>query len=214
MVVKQAIPGMQGFDCNSVLSDAQAAALKAAGYDFCLRYAPRQLDNFRYNLTNPEMIRILNAGLALMVVQHVANDNWEPTDELGKEYGEYCAQYCLKTIQLPLGVNVWLDLEMVKSGTPLADTINYCNEWYAAVNAAGYIPGIYIGYQPGIDHISLYEALNFQHYWKAYNYDDGVATRGFQMIQRTQLTVAGVEIDPDTISADLLGDLPNLLFNS
>src|SRR5277367_3389825 len=116
---KQATAGMTGADINAVLSDAQCAGLKAAGLDFVLRYAPRQLDNFRYNLTNPEMIRILNAGLALMVVQHVSPDNWEPTTELGKQYGEYVAGYCIKTVQLPAGVSVWLDLEMVKSGTPI-----------------------------------------------------------------------------------------------
>lgn len=207
MTVQTATPGTLGFDVNQPLSAAQAAAFKDAGYSFCLRYAPRQLDTNRYNLTNPEMGRILQAGLALMVVQHVAPDNWVPTDILGKQYGEYVAGYCLKTVQLPKGANVWLDLEMVKPLTPVADTINYATEWWNAVNAAGYVPGIYVGYQPGLTPAELYR-LPFQHYWKAYNYDDGVPGRGFQMLQEPQQTLDGISFDPDKIQTDNKGGLP------
>jgi hypothetical protein len=214
MTVKSATAGMKGFDVNQTLNAVQAAAFKSTGYDFCIRYAPRHLDTFPYNLTNPEMNRILNAGLALMVVQHVAADNWEPTDELGKQYGEYCAEYCTKTVVLPKGVSVWLDLEMVKPGTPIADTISYCTEWYNAVNAAGYLPGLYCGYQPGLSAEELYKNLPFTAYWKAYNYDDGVATRGFQVIQGIAKMLNGIQFDPNIIQADNLGDLPMLLYNS
>lgn len=212
MVVKQATAGMQGADINAVLSDAQCVGLKAAGLDFVLRYAPRELDAYRYNLTNPEMLRILNAGLALMVVQHVSPDNWEPTAELGKSYGEYMADFLSKTVQMPKGVSAWLDLEMVKSGTPVADTINYANEWYNAVNAAGYVPGVYVGFAAGLNAEELYSKLQFKAYAKAYNYDDGVATRGFQWIQHPQKEIAGVMVDPGTIQADHLGGLPFLLY--
>ncbi len=202
---------MKMVDIDSVLSLAQATALKEAGIDGVLRYAPRQLDTYRYNLTNPEMLRILQAALALSVVQHVAPDGWEPTAELGTQYGNYMADYCTKTIQLPKGVTVWLDLEMVKSGTPLADTLGYVNEWYKAVNAAGYSCGLYVGYQPGADPHSLYEGVDMHLYWKGYNYDDGVATRGFCMVQHPQQTIAGLQVDPDTVQSDNLGGLPMFL---
>jgi hypothetical protein len=212
MTVKAATPNMQGADIDSVLSLAKATELKANGIDFVLRYAPRQLDTYLYNLTNPEMLRILQAGIALMVVQHVANDGWEPTEELGASYGKYMADFCTKTIQLPKGVNVWLDLEMVKIGTPIADTISYATAWWDAVNAAGYVPGLYVGYQPGLTAEELYKNLPFRSYWRSYNYDDGVSTRGFCMIQHPEKTIAGLQIDPDTIQADQLGGLPFLLF--
>lgn len=212
MVAKQATAGMQGADINSVLSDAQCVGLKAAGLDFVLRYAPRELDTYRYNLTNPEMLRILKAGIALMVVQHVAANSWEPSEELGGQYGNYMSDYCAKTIQLPKGVTVWLDLEMVKIGTPIADTLNYVNEWCKVVVGAGYTCGLYVGYQPGADPHSLYEGLSVDMYWKAYNYDDGVATRGFCMVQHPQKEIAGIMVDPDTIQADQLGGLPFLLY--
>ena len=214
MVVKAASSGMKGADIDSVLSLAQATALKEAGIDFILRYAPRQLDNYLYNATNPEMLRILQAEIAFGIVQHVSPDGWQPTAELGKSYGEYCAQYCLKTVQLPKGVGVWLDLEMVKLGTPIADVISYATEWWNAVNAAGYVPGLYVGYQPILNAQELYSNLPFKAYWKAYNYDDGVATRGFCMVQHPQQTIAGMQVDPDTVEADNFGGLPMFLYNS
>jgi hypothetical protein len=211
MVVKVATAGMQGADINSVLSEPQCTELKASGLDFVLRYAPRQLYTYRYNLTNPEMLRILNAGLALMVVQHVNPGEWSPTEELGKSYGQYMADFLAKTVQVPQGVSVWLDLEMVNKWSGVSDIINYCTEWYNAVKAAGYVPGLYVGYQSGLTPNELYLKLPFKAYWKAYNYDDGVATRGFQMIQHTQQTLNGIPYDPNTIQADNLGDLPMLL---
>lgn len=213
MTVKQATPS-QGFDVNQSLNAAQASAFKSAGYDFCIRYVPRKFDTFPYNLTNPEMGRILQAGLSLMVVQHVSPDNWIPTTDLGKSYGEYAANYCDKTVQLPKGVSVWLDLEMVKPGTPIADTIGYATEWWNAVNAAGYSASLYVGYAAGLNAEELYSKLPFKSYGKAYNYDDGVATRGFQLIQHTQKTLNGISFDPDSIQADNFGDLPFVLSTS
>lgn len=214
MIVKTATTGMQGADIDSVVSLQQAIDLKQSGIDFLLRYAPRQLDNYRYNATNVEMLRILQAGIAFGIVQHVSRDNWEPTAELGKAYGEYAANYCLKTVQLSFGVNVWLDLEMVKPGTPISDVINYATQWYNAVNEAGYVPGVYVGYQPILSAEELYKNLPFAHYWKAFNYDDGVATRGFQMIQHPQQTMNGLTFDPNTVQSDALGGLPIFLFPS
>lgn len=214
MVVRQATAGMKGADINSVLSADQCAALKEAGLSFVMRYAPRKLDNFLYNLTNAEQGRILAARLGLAVVQHVSPDNWTPTADLGKQYGEYMANYCLKTIQLVKGVGAWLDLEMVKPGTPIADTIGYATEWWSAVNAAGYNPGLYCGYQPGLSSDELYRNLPFQFYWRSYNYDDGVTTRGYCLVQHPQQTIAGLQVDPDTVQADNLGGLPMFLYPS
>lgn len=206
MIAKAAGSGQLGFDVDQPLSVGQAAAFKAAGYEFCLRYAPRQLDNNRNNLTNPERDRILQAGLSLIVVQHVALDNWQPNAELGKQYGEYVSNYCLKTVQLLKQVGVFLDLEMVNPSSTVADVIGYATGWWNAVNAAGYTPGLYVGYQPGLNASELYKNLPFKSYWKAYNYDDGVAVRGFQMIQEPQKELNGISFDPNRTQVDNLGD--------
>ncbi|WP_183558627.1 DUF1906 domain-containing protein [Mucilaginibacter sp. SP1R1] len=204
--VKQATPGLRGFDVNFILSATDAQHLKAAGYDFCIRYIPRNVNLLNGNLTNSEALRILNAGLALMAVQHVALPGWVPSADLGTAYGNYAALYAKQVVGLPPGMNIWLDLEEVAQGTPAAGVIAYCNAWYKEVETAGYEPGIYVGYGPGLTSQQLYNNLSFKHYWQAYN-GPNVATRGFQLLQKTQKTVAGIVIDPNITQADNLGDV-------
>jgi hypothetical protein len=204
--IQQAAAGLTGFDVNQVLSAANAQALKNAGYDFCVRYVPRTSSPSLApgNLTNAEAVNILNAGLALMAVQHVANPGWVPTAALGTSYGSYAATYASEIVGLPPGINIWLDLEEVATDSSATDIIAYCQAWYAAVESAGYVPGIYVGYGVILSSSQLYNDLSFQHYWRAYN-GPQVATRGYQVIQKTQVTVDGIEIDPDVTQDDNLG---------
>lgn len=203
--VKQAAPGLTGFDVNSVLTAAQALTLKNDGYTFCIRYIPRTPDLVRGNLSNAEALHILNAGLALMAVQHVAQPGWQPSASLGTQYGNYAGVYAKEIVGLPSGVNIWLDMEEVAQSAPEADVIAYCQAWYNAVNEAGYTPGVYVGYGPGLNPQQLYAKLSFKHYWRAYN-GPTVATRGYQLIQKTQKNIASTVIDPNITQNDELGD--------
>jgi hypothetical protein len=203
--VKQATAGA-GFDVNQPLSGAQAAAFKAAGMDFCIRYLPRTPALISGNLTAKEIEIILTAGLSLMAVQHVAMPGWEPNAALGLEYGSYAAQYA-KEISLAPGINLWLDLEGVGRRVKAEDVIAYCQAWYTAVSASGYVPGLYVGWNVVLSDQQLYD-LPFAHYWKAYNCDQSIPTEGWQILQHPQLRMSGIEYDPDTIQADELGDLP------
>lgn len=211
--VQQATVGASGFDVNQVLSATDAQSLKDAGYDFCIRYIPRTEKLIAGNLTYSEALDILNAGLALMVVQHVAHPGWKPSAALGAAYGSYAATYVQQFVGLPAGVNIWCDLEGVAKGTSAGNVIAYCQEWYNAVEAAGYIPGIYIGYDVVLSPVQLYQDLPFQHYWRAYN-GPHVATRSYQLIQKTMVSVSGIPIGPDIIQSDNLGDLPYWLSNA
>lgn len=205
--VQQASAGSSGFDVNQVLSAADAQGLKDSGYDFCIRYIPRTENLIAGNITYTEAQNILSAGLALMVVQHVALPGWSPAAELGTAYGSYAAIYVQQFVGLPTGVNIWCDLEGVASGTTAWDVIAYCQAWYNAVKSAGYIPGIYVGYDVVLSPDQLYQDLSFKHYWRAYN-GPQVATRGYQLIQKTEKTINGITIDPDIIQSDELGGLP------
>jgi hypothetical protein len=211
MVVKQAIAGSKGFDVDGPLSSSQALAMKSSGYDFCIRYIPRTAALWDGNITASEMSRILEAGLALSIVQHVAMSPWYPNAAIGSEYGEYAGIYA-KSIGLPEGINIWLDLEEV-GDSHSQDIINYCNNWFLEVNSAGYVPGIYVGWQTGLSDQQLYD-LPFAHYWAAYNCDQTIPTRGFQMRQSIQKTLNGVEFDPNTVTPDQLGGLPIFLFSA
>lgn len=205
--VKTATAGALGFDVNQNLSAAQAAGFKSAGYDFCIRYLPRTAPLTKGNLTSTEIKNILEAGLALMAVQHCPEPGWSPSAALGMQYGQYAAEYAVE-IGLPPGMSVWLDLEGV---IPLLaqGVRDYCYAWYNAVGsqAAGYVPGLYVGFGTGLTPQELYEDLPFRHYWKAYN-GPSLPVRGYQIIQETVKLMEGISFDPNRLVADNLGGLP------
>jgi hypothetical protein len=199
--IQQAPPNVLGFDINADVS-AYATQFVQAGYHYCLRYIPfAQPIPSDEDLTTAEAEAILDAGLGLMVVQHPPFD-FAPTGELGTQYGNRAVQY-LQQIGIPPGLNVWCDLEgVVNSGQPVID---YCNEWCAALSGAGYVPGLYVGVGTGLNDQQLYD-LAFQHYWAAYNTNQSIPVRGWQMQQAQQSTSIGnLSYDDDTTQTDALG---------
>jgi hypothetical protein len=210
--VQRAPAGLKGFDANTPLTASTAAAFYAAGYRFCVRYVGRT-QMASYDLTAAEAQTILESGLALMIVQHVLEPGWSPTQSLGMEYGANAAAFS-KQIGVPAGVNVWCDLEGVSTSSAASDVAAYCNAWAAEVSAAGYLPGLYIGWEPGLSGSQLYD-LAFDHYWGAYNVD-GVSKpspRGFQLQQKEGSggTIGGVSTesyDDDWTELDGEGGTP------
>ena len=179
----QAAPaGVKGFDANVVITESQADAFWKAGFRFAVRYVGRR-EMASWDLSAPEAAMLLSRGFALMIVQHVRSGEWMPTAGLGAEYGANAA-YFGRRIGFPPGVNVWLDLESVSSRAGTADVMAYCDAWYAKVAGAGYVPGVYVGWQPGLSGADLYE-LRFRHYWAAYNVagHSRPAPRGYQLVQ-------------------------------
>jgi Domain of unknown function (DUF1906) len=71
-------PGLHGIDTNTVLDDRHCRAAKAHGFTFCLRYVSRGERQQANDLHEAEARTILNTGLALMPVQHVARAGWSP----------------------------------------------------------------------------------------------------------------------------------------
>lgn len=208
--VQPATPGVKGFDANTTITASIAQAFVAKGYEFCVRYVGRT-QMASYDLTSSEAKTILAHGLALMVVQHVLNPGWMPTQDLGATYGANAAKFS-KQIGVPPGVSVWCDLESVSGDASAADVIAYCNAWYDAVAASGYTPGLYVGYQPGLTAQQLYSSLKFKSYWGAYNInsDEIPAVRGLQLKQKvgTGGTIGGLTTetyDDDVTLTDNLG---------
>jgi hypothetical protein len=206
MLVKTASP-CNGFDVNQQLLPGEALAFKNAGYDFCIRYLPRAADLIAGNLTNIELEKVLlEEGLCVMAVQHCPEPGWSPSDPLGSKYGNFAAQYA-ESIGYPKGASIYLDLETPSSAATAQDCIDYVHSWVAAVESVGYLAALYIGYGVPLTPKQLYD-LPVKSYWSAYNYDDGVATRGFQIVQHIQKTLNEITFDPNTIKVDDLGDLP------
>jgi len=140
-----------------------------------------------------------------MAVQHVAPPGWSPNTNLGTLYGDYAAKYAAQVAGLPVGMNLWCDLEGIATGTAVADVVAYCQAWYHSVHTAGYVPGIYVGYDVVLSSEQLYNDISFQHYWRAYN-GPYVATRGFQLVQHTAINLNGFSIYPNTTQNDGSGD--------
>jgi hypothetical protein len=198
---------------------AAAKLMKAADYDFVVRYVRRSA-NHAYDITASELLGLLQAGLGVMLVQHVAPPNWQPIAANGKGYAAIAVDHAQK-VGYPLGATLWCDLEGVASREwpPMApDVIGYCNAWCDRASSGGYIPGLYVGDSCGLTALQLYRELRFQEYWSAYNLnlDNFPAVRGVQMLQHpyppADRRVAGIDFkyQEDVIRPDALGGSPML----
>jgi hypothetical protein len=208
--------GVTGFDADRHITAEVAVAFQRHGYQFCVRYVRRDTVN-PHDITHDEAAGLLEAGLGLMVVQHVAPAPWTPTADLGAAYGATAATEA-HHLGLPSGVTVWCDLEGVAAGTPEKQVIDFCNRWHSEAASAGFVPGLYVGDSPGLGPTQLYRSLRFVHYWSAYNLNDDAlpAVRGVQMKQRRAgkadvVTGHRLEFQVDIVHADALGGLPTLL---
>jgi len=194
--------GARGFDCNFHVTPEIARQRRAKGETFCARYVRRE-QRHDYDLTRSEVDTILNAGLGLIVVQHVAPEGWVPSAALGVKYGTIAADETT-TLLLPPGTMVTLDLEGVKVGTPAREVIAYCNNWHSVVASAGFMPLLYVGFDPGLTAKQLYHDLRFTRYWGAYNIRERwvPAVRGFCLQQGTD---PNHDFDRDVATTDALG---------
>jgi hypothetical protein len=206
--------GLRGFDANTVVSAATAAAYVALGFRFAVRYVKREQPHSN-DITTGEALTILDSGMALMLVQHVQSaESWRPTIGLGDRYGQNAADHA-RSVGYLSGATLWCDLEGVALGTPAKDVIDYCNHWWQRVKDAGFEPGLYVGWRAGLSAHDLYSKLKFSRYWAAYNLnrDQYPATRGVQMQQGPARAADkpaqhAIDIDTDLVQKDAVGDLP------
>jgi hypothetical protein len=202
--IQSAPSGALGLDADTVITLTVGQQFAQQGYLFCLRYLSLQAGQADGDLTFGEAENILNSGLALMPVQHVRDSGWLPTASLGQQSGTNAANNAL-SVGFPPGVNVWCDLEGVGSSATAQNVIDYCNSWYSAVAAAGYVPGLYVGANAGLSGQQLYD-LAFQHYWQSASQVPQIPVRGYQMVQTfVSDPVNGISIDRDITQTDAKG---------
>lgn len=205
--VQPAATGLHGFDTNTVVTAEVGAAFRTRGFAFCARYLSRSSPQAGGDLSRAEAQAILGSGLALMAIQHVSKPGWVPTEALGSQFGAAAAENA-QLIGFPSGVNVWLDLEGVRSGVASEDVIAYCNAWFSAVSAAQYRPGVYVGSDCVLTGDALYWRLRTQHYWRSGSSSSpDIPQRGYQLIQRITSApdiVGGIAIDRNVSMADAM----------
>ncbi len=201
--VQSAISSVPGFDCDTTLSAGIARQFFTQGYKFCFRYLSRGRLSSQ-GLTDQEATDILNSGLALMPVQHARKQGWSPNQALGQQDGQEASANA-ETVGFPDRVSLWCDLEGVNSSAQAKAVIDYCEAWYEAVSAAGYIPGLYVGSEALLNGRQLYD-LAFQHYWRSQSQVPDIPHRGYQVIQLSPpVQLNGVPIDLDVALNDSQG---------
>jgi hypothetical protein len=205
--VQAAAPGLHGFDTNTVVTAGVAAALRAQGFAFCVRYLSRSSPQAGDDLSPAEAQAILGGGLALMPIQHVSKPGWVPSEARGSQFGAAAVENA-QTVGFPPGVNVWLDLEGVKLGVASEDVIAYCNAWFGAVSAAQYQPGVYVGSDCVLTGNELFWRLRTQHYWRSGSSSaPDIPHRGYQLAQRITSApdvVSGIAVDRNVAMADAM----------
>jgi hypothetical protein len=205
--VQKAQSGTKGFDTTAVITPRTAQRFKDDGFSFCIRYLSLFSTDDEVadsDLTKDEADDILDAGLALMAVQHVRNPGWIPTADRGTQTGNHAVNNAIFA-GLPAGMNIWLDLEGILSGTSVTDIISYCNNWFAQVSAVGYVPGIYLGFDEFLTGDQLFHSLSCQHYWKSPSFVPHVAVRGYQIMQpQIDIDMHGINVDIDVTQDDNL----------
>ncbi|WP_080434476.1 DUF1906 domain-containing protein [Burkholderia ubonensis] len=202
--VQSAPTGSRGFDTDTSISSDTAQKFANQGYTFCIRYLSLGAGQAPGDLSITEANDILEAGLALMAVQHAERSGWGPSKEAGDANGGNAAENA-DAVGFPRGVIIWCDLEDVASKATAQDVIDYCTAWFVAVSQAGYVPGLYVGANAGLTGQQLYD-LPFEHYWQSCSEVPAIPVRGYQMVQtRVSEPVNGIGVDDDVTAADFEG---------
>jgi|GEM_PF-1448466 len=205
-VVQQAV-ACKMVDTSWKITSALAQQVAAGGYAGIIRYVPLPHNDATHDIDATELRAILDAGLALMLVQHVRKPGWNPAQCSGK-IDALAAIETGRTAGYLQGAHVYLDLEGMAPAATASDTKAFAEDWAATIVQAGYCAGCYVGFDVPLNAVQLYNLHDFHSYWS----DAGprrVATRGFALKQQApEIKIGGVEFDQDTLQPDKLGDTP------
>lgn len=206
MIARPATPGAW-VDTNWCITPSVAAALKSAGKVGVGRYVPLPGNPSAGDITGTEVGCILDAGLELLLVQHVRRPPWYPDMHRGDEDGRQAAKSATDA-GYPVDCHLFLDLEGIGGGVNSDAMARFANDWAGVVQGEGFRPGLYVGYAVPLSPAELYALPLFSSYWS----DAGrrhVAVRGCAIQQGApEATIAGVRFDPDVVIPDGRGELP------
>lgn len=188
MVIQPAPFPALGIDCVTVLDATSAAALKAQGISFAIRYLG--------SVTASELEAILDAGLLASVVTYA--DQFDGPSTIRE----------LTALGIPEGVTVWLDVESVHEDAQTL--IASINNWASHVSALGWQPGLYVGANQPLTGEQLYQ-LRVVRYWKSMSQVTEPSC-GWSMVQAYKTTtIAGTQVDVDYVTYDYQSRLPMMV---
>jgi hypothetical protein len=188
--------------------------LDAATCTLFANYGVRGVWRYLSDVTTSELAIITSAGLLLFFVNHSRLPGWLPTAAEGtldakRDLADFAR------LGVPVGVHVFFDLEGVGGDSP-SNLIAHLNAWAAAVKAAGYIPGLYVGDQSLLTSAQLYGLPDVHLYWHSGSRVVDIAGAeagpacGWSVYQGSifDVKIFGVEIDWDFVGGDFQGRLP------
>lgn len=218
------------YDTPSKLKPLACQLLRRAGCVGVVRYVARWLtdpdserpayQNWFYVLSRREVGIILASGLELSVVQ-AAKTTGKPylNYGYGLDLGRKAAGNCLR-LGLPPGITVWWDAEWT-DGPSVSQVLACGTGWAQAVAAAGYRPGVYVGYD-GVSGPQWYTLARVYHYWgsamqvqspqPSLARHKGHNQRGWQLRQGLEQRLpvpgypGGLDVDPNLASSDDRGE--------
>jgi Domain of unknown function (DUF1906) len=208
LIARSATPG-NWVDTDVKCNDAALESLVNAGIAGVYRYLPLPRNGLGSDLASPELDLICSMGLELGAVQHVRMPGWNPADHSGHEDAVVATAYAALA-GLAKGTHIFLDLEGLSSRATSIATKGFAEDWAHTVLGAGYLAGLYVGYDLPLDAEALYLLHGITSYWSDAG-NRAVLTRGFSLKQHAgDVTLGGVAFDRDTLQADRLGDVPRI----
>jgi len=197
-----ATPGL-ALDTSTKIARPVAAELWDYGYRAVGRYVPLPDNRAGQDIDAFELAMLLDVGFQVWLVQHVRMPGWRPADH-NAEVDATVAVTAARAAGYP-AAHIFLDLEGI-DGTA-DETKAFAEGWASTMARLGQPAGVYCGYQNPLGAQGLYLLHGVSTYWSDAGHRS-VMTRGCAIHQGPEKTIAGIRVDVDTISVDMLGDLP------
>src|SRR5271165_4716922 len=201
MIARPATPGLW-CDSSTKLTRAYASGLKAAGYIGVFRYVPLPGVNAAADIDAGELAMLLDVGLEVGLIQHVRFPGWNPRDHAGTVDGA-TASAAATAAGFAAGAHLWCDFEGVDTTCTAEGARVFLEAWAKTVIGAGFLAGLYVGYQQPLTAEQLYDLHGLNQYWSDAGHRK-VATRGVSISQGPEIQDAGgLRIDTDQVAPDL-----------
>jgi hypothetical protein len=202
IIAAQAITCL-GFDTNAFVSHEQLLALWQAGYRTMFGYLP--FHGITAGLSRAQFEDALAIGYQVGLVQHVRYEKDNIVARYSGSIDALAACVAAMAIGYPKGGHIYQDLEGVIGSRD--ECTKFATDFASTVVLSGYRAGLYHGFGVPMDSLALYQLRFVDSYWTdAANRP--IAHRGNAIVQKPTVKLAGVEIDPDEIAPDSLGETP------
>ena len=195
-------PGLTGFDNIGADGSGTLSCLSGAGYSFDVIDALGTGWDAEYRSAAA-------LGMSVLLFQGFYQPFWSDPNQ-GTARGQLMVGNA-RSVGYPQGAQVFLNLEnnLTDGTSPVsrATMIQWVQNWAAAVTAAGYSAGVYVGVPQSLTSTDLESSLtNVGVFWRSASGTAPQTSRGYVLRQPSiSLSACGVTIDADTSAADAHG---------